>query len=96
MHCKLSVVSMKSLNHFIRNEKMFLIIYVHYLLQDTYFSKENEKCIPKEWGYDCIFNVYNRQSRGVALLIKSNTEYKIHNVFKYNDGNFTNYRHVAV
>ena len=58
-----------------------------YFLQDTHFTKEKELIIRADWGFECIFNSYTSQSRGVAILINNNFEYKIHNIFRDNKGN---------
>ena len=68
--------------HFLR-EKQFSI----YLLQDTHFTPELEDRIKREWGFDAYFSSYNSNSRGVAILINSNIEYKLVNVSKDINGN---------
>ena len=63
-------------------EKQFSI----YLLQDTHFTPELEDRIKREWGFDAYFSSYNSNSRGVAILINSNIEYKLVNVSKNING----------
>ena len=58
-----------------------------YFLQDTHFTKEKELLIRAEWGFECIFNCNNSQSRGVAILLNNNFEYKIHTIFRGDGGN---------
>ena len=72
----------KDVFNFLRS-KQFSI----YFIQDTHFTKEKELLIRSEWGFECIFNSYNSQSRGVAILINNNFEYKIHKIFRGDCGN---------
>ena len=58
-----------------------------YCLQDTHFSKSDEKVISTQWGYECYFSSYNTQARGVAILLNNNFEYNLHNVIKDENGN---------
>ena len=68
--------------HFLR-EKQFSI----YLLQDTHFSPELEERVKREWGYDAYFSSFTSNSRGVAILINNNIEYKLINVSRDVNGN---------
>ena len=61
--------------------------YMIYCLQDTHFSKSDEKVIRTQWGYECYFSSYNTQARGVAILLNNNFEYNLHNVIKDENGN---------
>ena len=58
-----------------------------YLLQDTHLTSKQEKYIRTIWGFDCIFNSFSSQSRGVAIMFDSSLDYKIHNIKKDNNGN---------
>ena len=58
-----------------------------YFLQDTHFVKDKELLIRAEWGFECIFNCNSSQSRGVAILLNNNFEFKIHSIFRDYDGN---------
>ena len=68
--------------HFIRQKK-----YAIYLLQDTHFTTKQENYIRSMWGFDCIFDSFSSQSRGVAILFNNTVDYKIHGIKKGNDGN---------
>lgn len=57
-------------------------------LQDTHFTEENEHMIRNEWGYQCLFNSYKSNSRGVAIFFKNNFEFKIFKERKEPNGNF--------
>ena len=69
--------------HFLR-EKNFSI----YLLQDTHFTCGIEDRVKREWGYDAYFSSFSSNSRGVAILINNNIEYKLINVIKDINGNY--------
>ena len=58
-----------------------------YFLQDTHFVKDKELLIRAEWGFEGIFNCNSSQSRGVAILLNNNFEFKIHSIFRDNNGN---------
>ena len=49
--------------------------------------KKDETFIRTQWGFECIFNSYNSQSRGVAILLNNKFEYKIHKTLMDNNGN---------
>ena len=57
-------------------------------LQDTHFSKTNERLIENEWGYRTFFSSFNSRSRGVAILFNNNFEFKIHQTFSDASGNY--------
>ena len=44
-------------------------------LQDTHFTDKQETNIRSEWGYECYFNCFTSQSRGVAILFNSNFDF---------------------
>ena len=48
-----------------------------YFLQDTHFEKKIERQIRAEWGYECYFSSFSSQSRGVAILLNNNFDFKI-------------------
>ena len=56
-------------------------------LQDTHFTKQNENIIRAEWGYKVLFNSYTSQSRGVAIFIKNNFDFTLHNSYSDQSGN---------
>lgn len=57
-------------------------------LQDTHFITESEPIIESQWGYQCIFNSYKSNARGVCLLFNNSFEFHIHNIKKDGEGNF--------
>lgn len=57
-------------------------------LQDTHFITESEPIIESQWGYQCIFNSYKSNARGVCILFNNNFEFHIHNIKKDGEGNF--------
>lgn len=59
-----------------------------YFLQDTHFNEKEEILIQSQWGSKAFFNSYKTNSRGVAILLNNNFEYKVHNVHKDNSGNY--------
>ena len=72
----------RDLFHYLR-EKHFSF----YMLQDTHFTPGLEERIRREWGYDVYFSSYNSNSRGVAILINNNVEYKFIRMSKDLNGN---------
>ena len=72
----------KDVFNFLRSKK-----YSVYLLQDTHFVKDQEPIIRAQWGFDCIFNSKNSQSRGVAILFNKNLDYTIHKKILDDNGN---------
>ena len=51
-------------------------------LQDTHFSKTNERIIEKEWVYRTFLSSFNSRSRGVAILFNNYFEFKVHKTFR--------------
>lgn len=51
-------------------------------LQDTHFITESEPIIESQWGYQCIFNSYKSNARGVCIMFNNNFEFQIHNIKK--------------
>lgn len=56
-------------------------------LQDTHFDRKEESYIRSQWGYECYFSFYNTQSRGVAILINNNFDFKLDNIKHDANGN---------
>ena len=61
--------------------------YSIYCLQDTHFTEGEEKYIRTQWGYECFFSSFNSQSRGTAILLNNNFEYKLNKIKRDSDGN---------
>lgn len=59
-----------------------------YFLQDTHFTKTEEKQIRSEWGYECLFSSYSTQSRGVCILFNNNFDFKVKSVDRDPNGNY--------
>lgn len=57
-------------------------------LQDTHFTNDMEDNIRNEWGYDAVFSSFTSQSRGVAILLNNNFDFKIHKKVTDDSGNF--------
>lgn len=58
-----------------------------YFLQDTHFTKTEEKYIRTQWGYESFFSSFSSQQRGVAILFNNNFEFKLHSQRADNFGN---------
>lgn len=58
-----------------------------YFLQDTHFTDKEYKFIRSQWGYECFLNNFNSQSRGVAILLNNNFDFKLDNIEKNDNGN---------
>ena len=61
--------------------------YSIYCLQDTHFTEKEEKYIRTQWEFETYFNSYNSQSRGVAIFMNNNFEYKLNRIKKDQLGN---------
>lgn len=61
--------------------------YSVYFLQDTHFTAKEESYIRSIWGYECFYSNFTSQSRGVAILLNNNFEYKLNEVKKDDNGN---------
>ena len=72
----------KDVFNFLKQKK-----YALYLLQDTHFVNREENFIRSMWGFDCYFDSFSSQSRGVAILINNTFSYKLHRIKRGNDGN---------
>ncbi|ESO92980.1 hypothetical protein LOTGIDRAFT_119738 [Lottia gigantea] len=51
-------------------------------LQDNHFNEKDENKIEIKWGFKCISNSFSSNSRGVAILINNNIEFKIKTIKK--------------
>lgn len=58
-----------------------------YFLQDTHFTDKEINYIRSQWGYECYFSNFNSQSRGVAIFINNNFDFKFKGLEKDNLGN---------
>ena len=56
-------------------------------LQDTHLIQSDENDLSVLSGADCFISGSKTNSRGVAMLIKNNFEYKIHDIQRDLDGN---------
>ena len=56
-------------------------------LQDTHLLSSDESEILKIWPGEVIIHGKSTNSRGEAILLSKNFEYKIEHIFKDNDGN---------
>ena len=65
-------------------KKQFSII----CLQDVHFESKQENQIAAEWGLDAYFSSFKSNSRGVAILLNNNFEYKVKKCIKDPNGNF--------
>lgn len=59
-----------------------------YCLQDTHFTKKQEKAIYAQWSGECLFSFSKSNARGVAILFNKNLEYEIHKKINDDIGNF--------
>ena len=65
-----------------RNKKYSIICLI-----DTHFSKSQERRINIEWGYRTFFSSFDTLSRGVAIFLNNNFEFKIHSCYNDTNGN---------
>jgi exonuclease III len=72
----------KDVFNYLTNKK-----YNIYFLQDTHFVDKDFKYIRSQWGYECFINNFNSQSRGVAILINNNFDFKLVGIDRDNNGN---------
>lgn len=56
-------------------------------LVDTHFTKDQERLITSEWGYQAVYNSFNSQSRGIAIFLTNKFEFKIHSTHRDTNGN---------
>ena len=57
-------------------------------LQDTHISREMQKRVRNEWGFQSAFSSYSSQARGVAIFINKNVEFKLISTVVDPMGNF--------
>ena len=58
-----------------------------YFLQETHFTKKKEEnYIRSQWGFECYYNSFSSQQKGVAILINNNFEFKYVGMQLDNDG----------
>ena len=69
--------------HYLRGQN-----FSFYFLQDTHFHPSTENRIRAEWGNDIYFASFTSNSRGVAILVNDNIEYKVIEVLRDINGNF--------
>ena len=55
-------------------------------LQDTHWTANDEKILKQMWKGNAILNGFSTNSRGVAILLNTNFEYKIISEYKDEDG----------
>lgn len=59
-----------------------------YCLVDTHFTQQDQNLIRSQWEFDCSFNSYSSNSRGIAILFNNTIEHKIHKQLKDAQGNY--------
>ena len=59
--------------HYVSNKKASIIC-----LQDVHFTSKKEAMVKAEWGGEVVFSSLASKSRGVAIFISNNLDYKIH------------------
>jgi len=57
-------------------------------LQDVHFRGDWCKKYEDEWGGQCVLNAHTTESRGVAILVRKNLEFKIEDINKDEEGNY--------
>ena len=67
----------------LRNKQMNI-----YLLQETKCTPDKEQQWKNEWGFDCVFNSYDRAAHGVSIMFNQNFQFEIKDVVKDNLGRF--------
>lgn len=73
----------KDVFDYLRKQKAHIIF-----LQETHLQSEYENMIRSMWGFECIVNGKDSNSKGVAILINNTFEYKLHNVVKDANGTY--------
>ena len=68
--------------NFLKSKKHFI-----YFLQDTHFTTKEEKHIRTQWGFECYFNYFSWQARGVAILFYNNFESNVLKTVRDESGN---------
>ena len=89
---EIASLNCRGLGDFVKRKDVFCFLreknFSVYFLQDTHFTGEMEERVKREWGYDVYFSNYAQNSRGVAILIKNNFEYKLIDSVGDINGNF--------
>ena len=67
----------------LRNKQMNI-----YLLQETKSTLEKENQWKNEWGYESIFNSYDRAAHGVSIMFNNNFQFVIKDIVKDNLGRY--------
>ena len=57
-------------------------------LQDTHWVEKDMIKVKEIWGHECFISGVKTNSRGVAILLKNNFEYKINTSIRDKEGNF--------
>jgi exonuclease III len=57
-------------------------------LGDTHFTKEDEPWYQVEWGYKAYFSSFSSNQTGIAVLLRSSFQHKVHNIVQDNNGRF--------
>ena len=61
---------------------------IHYCLEDVHFTSNMEAMVKAEWGGEVVFSSLASNSRGVAIFISNNLDYKIHDKKSDDGGNW--------
>ena len=59
-----------------------------FLLQETHWPSNAENIVRSQWGCECVVAGHDSGRKGVAILFKNNFEYKIHNIYKDDEGRY--------
>ncbi len=59
-----------------------------YCLQDVHWDQKWENMIRSEWGYETYIAGYTSNSRGVAVLVNNNFDFKVRNIQRDQAGNW--------
>ena len=88
---KIASLNCRGLGDFYKRRDVFSFLreknFSLYLLQDTHFTSDIEERISREWGYHVYFSSFTSNSRGVAILVNNNFEYKLLHMSKDDNGN---------
>lgn len=69
--------------HWLKNKRASV-----YFLQETHSIKNTENIWRSEWGFDAYFSSFTSNSAGVAILLKNNIEFKVHECITSDNGRF--------
>ena len=90
--CTLLSLNVEGLNDNKKRRKVFTWLHNQnadvIVLQETHSSPESENIWKKEWGGEIIYSHGSRNSRGVAVLLKSNLNVDFKKTKASNDGRF--------